>query len=80
MPHLSTCTHTHAHVHVHVHVTAPYAMHLRAVHPHALPGDLTSGKEDARAKRKELIKMLEALIGTVEAQVKTFDSLRKASK
>jgi hypothetical protein len=44
--------------------------------PAAVPGDLNSGKEDARAKRKQLIKMVEALIEAVEKQVKRFDAIR----
>jgi len=38
-------------------------------------GDLTSGKDDARAMRKEMIRTVEGLIETVEDLVKRFDAL-----
>lgn len=41
-----------------------------------LTGDLNSGKDAARAKRKALIRATEALIETVEGQVKRFDARR----
>ena len=41
-----------------------------------LTGELVSGKDDARAKRKALIKVVEGLIETVEAQVKRYDKAR----
>ena len=44
-----------------------------------LAGDLHSGKEDARAKRKALIKLVEALIETVETQVKQVDEIKAQS-
>lgn len=44
----------------------------------ALAGELISGRDDARAKRKALIKVVEKLIETVEDQVKRFDKLRPA--
>lgn len=40
-------------------------------------GELNSGKEDVRAKRKELIRAAEQLIDRVEAQVAKFDTLTK---
>eukprot|EP00900_Chrysochromulina_parva_P014708 jgi/Chrpa1/23238/Chrysochromulina_OHIO_Genome00007828-RA len=40
-----------------------------------LTGDLTSGKDDARAMRKEMIRTVEGLIETVEDLVKRFDAL-----
>lgn len=39
-------------------------------------GDLNSGKDDARAARKQLIKKVEALIEKLESQVRSFDQLR----
>ncbi|KAL1511903.1 hypothetical protein AB1Y20_005184 [Prymnesium parvum] len=41
-----------------------------------LTGELCSGKEDARAKRKELIALTETLIDQIETQVKRFDQLK----
>jgi hypothetical protein len=52
------------------------------MHAHVLllhPGDLHSGKEDARSKRKALIKLVEALIETVEKQVKQVDEIKAQS-
>jgi len=42
-----------------------------------LTGELTSGKDDARAMRKELIRTVETLIEKVEQQVARFDQLVK---
>lgn len=36
-------------------------------------GELISGRDDARAKRKQLIKQVEKVIETVESQIKRFD-------
>ena len=44
-----------------------------------LTGDLVSGKDDARAKRKALIQKVEKLIETVEGQVKRFDQMRASA-
>jgi len=41
-----------------------------------LTSELVSGRDDARAKRKALIKQVEMLIETVEGQVKRFDKAR----
>jgi hypothetical protein len=43
----------------------------------ALTGELVSGRDDARAKRKALIKTVERLIDSVEKLVKKFDALKK---
>ena len=42
-----------------------------------LTGDLNSGRDCARAKRKELLKTTEAIIVRVEEQVKRFDAMKK---
>ena len=42
-----------------------------------MAGELVSGRDDARAKRKALIKTVERLIDTVEKLVKKFDALKK---
>ena len=42
-------------------------------------GELVSGRDDARAKRKALIKTVERLIDAVEKLVKRFDTLKKAA-
>ena len=42
----------------------------------AIAGELISGRDDARAKRKSLIKQVEKLIETVEGQVKRVDKLK----
>lgn len=47
--------------------------------PNAAPGELVSGRDDARAKRKALIKTVERLIDSVEKLVKKFDALKKAA-
>jgi hypothetical protein len=39
-------------------------------------GELNSGKDDARAKRKQLIGVTESLIDRVEGQVKQYDKLK----
>ena len=44
-----------------------------------LTGELVSGRDDARAKRKALIKTVEKLIDSVEKLVKRFDALKKES-
>lgn len=44
-----------------------------------LTGELVSGRDDARAKRKSLIKTVEKLIDSVEKLVKKFDILKKES-
>jgi len=43
-----------------------------------LTSELVSGRDDARAKRKALIKQVEKLIETVEGQVKRYDKKRGA--
>jgi len=45
-----------------------------------LTGELTSGKDDARAKRKALIKKVEGHIEKVESLVKRYDAAREAGK
>ena len=42
-----------------------------------LTGELNSGKDDARAKRKQLSGVTEGLIDRVEGQVKKFDKLKQ---
>ena len=42
-----------------------------------LTGELNSGKDDARAKRKELSGVTEGLIDRLEGQVKLFDKLKQ---
>jgi len=42
-----------------------------------LTSDLSIGKDDARAKRKQLIGVTEGLIDRLEGQVKLFDKLKK---
>ena len=42
-------------------------------------GDLTSGRDDARAKRKKLVHATEAFIEEVERQIKKLDA-RKAAR
>lgn len=42
-------------------------------------GDLSSGKQDARSLRKELIAQVEKLIEVVEVQVKLCDELKSRS-
>lgn len=43
-----------------------------------LTGELHSGKEDARAKRKHLTQTTEALIVKIEDSVKRYDAFKKA--
>ena len=45
----------------------------------AIAGELISGRDDARAKRKSLIKQVEKLIETVEGQVKRVDKLKSSA-
>ena len=42
-----------------------------------LTGELRSGKEEARAKRKQLIGMTETLIDRVEGLVKAYDKTKE---
>ena len=44
-----------------------------------LTSELISGRDDARAKRKALIKVVEKLIDNAERHVKKYDALKKAS-
>ena len=46
----------------------------------ACAGELVSGRDDARAKRKALIKTVERQIDSVEKLVKKFDALKKAQQ
>lgn len=46
--------------------------------PRARSGELISGRDDARAKRKALIKEVEQLIEKVESQIKRIDKMKAA--